>query len=125
MARIAVIDEDKHIRELYYCEFSEIGYEVFTAASGLELMAKLEGFHPDLIVMDIKPGEVDGLKLLREIRSFAPELPVVICSVYDLSRWDIGTAAADWCVVKSFDLTGLKAKVERALEAKSPFLKAV
>lgn len=125
MARIGVIDEDKYIRQLYYSEFSEFGYEVLTAASGFELLAKIEGFHPDLIILDTKLGDFDGSGLLRQIRTFAPEIPVVVCSAYDFSRWDFGALAADCYVVKSFDLTELKAKVERALEAKTPFLNAV
>ena len=116
MPRIVVIDEDEHIRELYRSEFSGIGYEVFTARSGFEVMAKLEGLRPDLIVLDVKLGEFEGLRLLQKIRHLAPELPVVVCSTYDFSRRrDIGTLTADCSVVKSFDLTELKAKVELAM----------
>ncbi len=125
MARIVVIDEDRYIRELYRGEFSEIGHEVFTASPGLELVEKVESFRPDLVVLDIKFGDFEGFRLIRKIRGFAPELPVVVCSAYDFSRWDIGQLAADCCVVKSFDLTELKTKVERALEARTTFLNVV
>lgn len=116
-----MIDDDKHVRELYHSEFSEIGHEVLTVPDGCELIAKLEEFNPDLIVLDIKSGDLEGLQLLQKIRGFAPELPIVVCSAYDFSRWNIGRPTLDWCVVKSFDLTRLKAKVERALKAKTPF----
>lgn len=125
MARIVVVDEDKYIRQLYYSEFSEIGHEVLTAASGFELMGKLEAFGPDLIITDVKPGDYDGNHMLRQIRDLAPGIPVVVCSAYDFSRWNIGAPAADCHVVKSFDLTELKAKAERALQAKTRFLSAV
>ncbi|MGC9195593.1 MAG: response regulator [Syntrophobacteraceae bacterium] len=125
MGRIVVIDEDKHIRQLYEAEFSESGYEVLPLATGSELMAKLELFRPDLIILDIKFGDFDGLWLLQKIRTLASRIPVVVCSVYDFSRRDTGPLSTDCFVLKSFDLTGLKAKVEQVIKARSRLLKAV
>jgi DNA-binding NtrC family response regulator len=125
MARILVVDEDKYIRQLYYAEFSEMGYEVFTAAAGFELMVQCDRSCPDVIVLDIKMGDCEGGRLLQKIRGFAPGIPVVVCSVYDFSRKDTGRPAADRFVVKSFDLTRLKAEVESALRSRTPFLEAV
>lgn len=125
MARILVVDEDKYIRQLYYAEFSEMGHEVSTAAAGFELSVQCDRFPPDVIVLDVKIGDFEGVRLLQKIRSFAPGIPVVVCSVYDFSRKDMGRPAADRFVVKSFDLTRLKAEVESALRSRTPFLEAV
>lgn len=122
MSRIMVIDDEKYIREWYSIEFSEIGHEVITSASYFKLMEKIEIFQPDLIILDIKLGDCDGLELLQEIRNSHPDLSVVICSAYDSYRNDIRALAADYYVVKSFDLAELKTKVARAIEARIPFL---
>ncbi len=125
MGRIVVIDEDRHIRQLYEAEFSESGYEVLPLATGSELMANLELFRPDLIILDLKLGDFDGLWLLQKIRTLAPDLPVVVCSAYDFTPMDKGPLSTDCFILKSFDLTGLKAKVEQVIRARTRFLKAV
>lgn len=125
MARIMVIDDEKYIREWYAMEFSDIGHEVITAGPSFKLIEKIKIFQPDLIILDIKLGDFNGLELLQEIRGCQPDLSVVICSAYDSYRHDIRALAADYYVVKSFDLSELKAKVDRALDANLPLLAAV
>jgi DNA-binding response OmpR family regulator len=125
VGRIVVIDGDKHIRQLYEAEFSESGYEVLALATGSELMANLELFRPDLIILDIKFGDFDSLRLLQKIRTLAPRLPVVVCSAYDFGRRDANPLSTDCFVLKSFDLSGLKAKVEQVLKARTRILEAV
>jgi DNA-binding response OmpR family regulator len=111
---------------LYYSEFSEIGHEVLTVPSAFfDFLEKLEGFDPDVIVLDIRAGDREGLQMFHRVRAFFPEPPVVLCSAYAISRWETGPLSPDCCVVKSFDLTGLQAKVEQALAARTPLLSAV
>ncbi len=80
-------------------------------------MDKIEIIQPDLIVMDIKMGDCDGLEMLEEIREYYADLPVIICSAYDSYRYDLKTIAADYFITKSCDLTDLKIKINRALES--------
>ncbi len=122
MARILVVDDERHIRDWYSLEFTEMGYEVSATGSCHKLMKRMEIFQPDLVILDIRLVDCDGLEILQEIRSSNPDLPIIVCSAYDSYRDDAKTLAADYYVVKSFDLTGLKEKVERALEAGTSFL---
>ena len=117
MAKILIVDDEEHIRYLYSEELSESGYEVITADSGYRLLERIEEEKPDLIVLDIKMVGYDGLDLLQDIRNKFYELPVVLCTAYDTFKRDMKSIAADFYVIKSFDLTELKSKVAMALEA--------
>jgi DNA-binding response OmpR family regulator len=117
MAKILIVDDEEHIRYLYSEELSESGYEVITADSGYMLLEKIEKEKPNLIVLDIKMVGYNGLDLLQEIRNKFYDLPVVLCTAYDTFKKDMKSIAADFYVIKSFDLTELKNKVAMALEA--------
>jgi len=117
MAKILIVDDEEHIRYLYSEELSEAGYEVITADSGENLIGRIKDEKPDLVVLDIKMVDYNGLDLLQDIRNNVYELPVVLCTAYDTFKEDIKSIAADFYVIKSFDLTELKNKIAMALEA--------
>lgn len=120
MAKILVVDDEEHIRLLYSEELSEAGYEVITAADGYKLIEKIEEQKPDVVILDIKMIDYNGLDLLQKIRNKFYNLPVILCTAYDTFKEDIKSIAADYYVIKSFDLTELKNKISMALDAKVP-----
>lgn len=120
MAKILVVDDERHIREWYALELTDEGHVVHTAASCYNLLRKIKTLQPDAIVLDIRLVDCDGLEMLTLIRESYSDVPVIICSAYDSYRYDIKTIAADYYVVKSFDLTELKTKIARALQAAVP-----
>jgi DNA-binding response OmpR family regulator len=117
MAKILIVDDEEHIRFLYSEELSEAGYEVITADSGYRLMERIQDEKPDLIVLDIKMVDYNGLDLLQDIRNKFYNMPVVLCTAYDTFKEDMKSIAADFYVIKSFDLSELKSKIAMALEA--------
>ena len=117
MAKILIVDDEEHIRYLYSEELSEAGYEVITAENGEGLLEKIEKEKPDLVVLDIKMVDYNGLDLLQDIRNKIYDLPVVLCTAYDTFKEDLKSIAADFYVIKSFDLTELKNKIAMALAA--------
>ncbi len=117
MAKILIVDDEEHIRFLYSEELTEAGYEVITAESGYQLLETIEDEKPDLVVLDIKMIDYNGLDLLQDIRNKFYNLPVVLCTAYDTFKEDMKSIAADFYVIKSFDLTELKSKITMALEA--------
>ena len=117
MAKILIVDDEEHIRFLYSEELAEAGYEVITAESGLGLLDLIEKEKPDLIVLDIKMVDYNGLDLLQDIRNKFYDMPVILCTAYDTFKEDMKSIAADFYVIKSFDLTELKNKIKIALEA--------
>jgi DNA-binding NtrC family response regulator len=117
MARILVVDDEEYIRQYYAEELSEEGHEVFTTGTGHELLRRLDLLSPDAVILDIRLTDYDGLELLQEIRGRHHDLPVILCSAYDTYREDPKALAADYYVIKSFDLGTLKQAVQRAIEA--------
>jgi two-component system response regulator (stage 0 sporulation protein F) len=117
MPKILIVDDEEHIRFLYSEELTEAGYEVITADSGYNLLERIEEEGPDLIVLDIKMVDYNGLDLLQDIRNRYYNLPVILCTAYDTFKEDMKSIAADFYVIKSFDLTELKNKIKIALEA--------
>jgi len=120
MARILVVDDDENIRQDYMEELSDDGRQVSAVASGLQLLKIIDRFEPDVVVLDIKLGNYDGLELLKEIRNEYYDLPVILCSAYQTYKYDQRSVAADYYVVKSFDLSELKAMIKRAVEVHKP-----
>jgi two-component system, response regulator, stage 0 sporulation protein F len=119
MAKILVVDDEEHIRLLYSEELKEEGYDVITAEGGYGLLERIQEDKPDLVVLDIKMVDYDGLDLLQDIRNKFYDLPVILSTAYDTFKEDMKSIAADFYVVKSFDLTELKKKIQMALEARS------
>ncbi|SFM62636.1 response regulator [Thermodesulforhabdus norvegica] len=117
MAKILVVDDEEHIRMLYAEELQDAGYEVITAEGGHGLIELIESEKPDLIILDIKLVDYNGLDLLQDIRQKFFDLPVILSTAYDTFKEDTKSLAADYYVVKSFDLTELKKKIAMALEA--------
>ncbi len=120
MAKILVVDDEEHIRLLYSEELSEAGHDVITATDGHKMVERIDKEKPDLIILDIKMVDYNGLDLLQEIRNKFYNLPVILCTAYDSFKDDIKAIAADFYVIKSFDLTELKKKIVTALEANIP-----
>ncbi|MCB2193194.1 MAG: response regulator [Deltaproteobacteria bacterium] len=120
MAKILIVDDEEHIRFLYSEELADEGYDVATADSGFQLLERIEKEKPDLVVLDIKMVDYNGLDLLQDIRNKYYDLPVILCTAYDTFKEDMKSIAADFYVIKSFDLTELKNKIKMALETKLP-----
>ena len=120
MAKIMIVDDEEHIRFLYSEELTDEGYEVVTADSGFQLLERIEAEKPDLIILDIKMVDYNGLDLLQDIRNKYYDLPVILCTAYDTFKEDMKSIAADFYVIKSFDLTDLKSKIKMALETAVP-----
>ena len=78
MAKILVIDDEQGIRELLDTLLRRKGYDVILAANGQKGLELFRRERPDVIVLDLKMPGMDGLTVLRQVRSLIPNQPVVI-----------------------------------------------
>ncbi|MGD9157973.1 MAG: response regulator [Desulfobacteraceae bacterium] len=113
--KIMIVDDEEHIRLLYSEELEGEGYQVVTVSNGFRLLDKIERERPDLVVLDIRLREYDGLDLLQRIKNRFYHMPVGLCTAYDTYKDDIKSIAADFYVVKSSDLDELKNSIARTL----------
>ncbi len=83
---IVVVEDDRDSREMLVRLLSQQGAHVLDASSALEALALFERAVPDVIVSDIGMPRVDGLSLLRKIRSLPPErgagVPAIAASAF-------------------------------------------
>ncbi|MGD0970765.1 MAG: response regulator [Desulfobaccales bacterium] len=119
MKKILVADDEMSIRLLYSEELKEEGYEVYMASNGREALEMVEKIPLDLVILDIKMPEMDGIEALRQIKQKRPDLPVILSTAYGEYRQDFATWASDEYLVKSSDLEDLKAVVRRHLKEPS------
>ena len=121
MNKILVIDDDYVIRLLYEEELTEEGYEVVTSGGCTSIMDTISVEMPDLIVLDVKLGKLNGLDILMDVRNTYYQMPVIVCSDRAEYRYDLRAVAADYFVMKSSDLRDLKSKIKMAMDAGLPF----
>jgi DNA-binding response OmpR family regulator len=113
--KILIVDDDQNILRLYKEELEDEGYEIVTASNGQEAMEQFERESPDLVTLDILLPDVDGIKLLRQMKEKKPRLPVIMSTAYDY-RDDFAVWASEAYIVKSADLTELKSTIKKLSE---------
>jgi len=115
MANILVVDDDRSLSTLYEQEFVDEGHNVALATDGFEALKYLENNRPDLVILDIAMPGMDGIETLWRILGKHRTLPVILNSAYSQYQGNYMTWPANAYVVKSGDLTELKAKVNELL----------
>lgn len=116
MAKILIVEDEANLMGLYSSEFQKEGYDVITAGDGIEAINKAKDHSPDLVILDIKIPKLDGMSTMRQILEFNKDLPVIINSAYSSFKDDFTSWAAKAYIIKSGDLTELKAKVAELLQ---------
>jgi DNA-binding NtrC family response regulator len=119
-ARILIVDDDDGIRAVLAEALSRRGYQVQKAPDGLWVSRALHSgaFSFDLVVLDWKMPGLDGLAVLRQLRNFAPEMPVILISIAadDQLRVEALSQGAFEVLRKPMNFGALVSLVERALQ---------
>jgi two-component system, OmpR family, KDP operon response regulator KdpE len=116
VTRVLVVDDEPPIVRAVAANLRVRGYEVLTAANGEAALAAVETHQPDCVVLDLGLPGIDGLEVLRRLRTWT-EVPVVVLTAMDSER-DKVTAlelGADDYVTKPFGVAELMARVRVAL----------
>lgn len=80
MAKIAIIEDDSAISQMYRIKFESEGYEVDTAENGVLGLELAESMKPDIILLDLMMPEMGGHEMLKKLReqSWGHNIKVVI-----------------------------------------------
>ncbi len=83
--KVLVVDDEKDLRDAMATALSYEGYDVETAADGLEAFALAEKNLPDIILLDIVMPQQDGITTLKAIRKegWGKQIPILIMTVLD------------------------------------------
>ncbi|MFG1379004.1 response regulator transcription factor [Xanthobacter autotrophicus] len=115
--KLLVVDDEPAIRKLLNAGLSTQGYDVTSAATAAEAMARVAEAHPDLVILDLGLPDMPGRDLLARWRAEGLDIPVVILS----SRTDEAgivealEGGADDYVTKPFGMNELIARLRVAL----------
>ncbi len=115
MKKVLVVDDEANIRELYKEEFEDMGYEVTTVDDGVQALAVLETAKFDLVTLDMRMPDMDGIETLRKMKEKDSTLPIIISTAYEEYKHDFGSWCSDAYVVKSADTSLLRETVKKIL----------
>lgn len=80
MTKIAIIEDDATINQMYRMKFEASGFDVQMASDGKRGVALVEAFRPDIILLDLQMPEMGGAQALQKIRDedWGKTIPVII-----------------------------------------------
>ncbi len=120
---ILIIDDEPHLPHQFARYLRKHGYEVEVAADGEAGLQVLQKNNIDLVLLDLRLPRIGGLEVLRSLREYDQELPVIMFTAYA----DVQTAvaamklgASDY-LLKGFDLEELLLVVRRTLETSAMY----
>src|ERR1039458_5223716 len=119
MSKLLLIDDEADVQYSFQRIFDSPDIELTTASSGEEGLRLIPKLKPDLVIMDIRMGGMNGLETLRRIRQMDSRLLVILMTAYGTTQTAIEAmklGAYDY-LLKPFDLPKLKEVVANALKA--------
>jgi DNA-binding NtrC family response regulator len=121
MKSVLVIDDDPLIRKTLSSYLSKKGFEAVVAEDGEEGIQKYEEHVPDLVVLDIRLPDVDGLEVLGRIREKNPNAGIIIMTAYDDMKTTIEAikSGAFEYLVKPLDYVELDLTIDKAFQIRS------
>lgn len=115
---ILIVDDQLGVRKLLFEALKDDFREVLIAASGTEAIERVQIVHPDLVVMDMKMPRMNGLEVLKQLRSMEYHNPVIMMTAY--GELEIVSEAAKLGVknhiAKPFDLQDLRKLIKDTLK---------
>lgn len=114
--KIMFVDDDPSILDAAITAIKSYGYEVISAQSGFECLKKLNT--ADLVFLDIKMPEMDGIETLRRIKQLRSAMPVIMITAYatvDTAIEAMKEGAFDY-IRKPFEIDDLEGSILAALE---------
>ncbi len=127
MAKLLIVDDEKSIRNALVQVFEYEGHEVRSASDGVEALEAVASFRPDVVFLDVKMPEMDGIEVLARLREDDPSTVVVMISghgtidtaieatrkgAYDFLEKPLDTDRLLVTTKRALELRGLAASVE-------------
>ncbi len=119
MAKILVVDDDSHIRELICVILSNEGFSIEDASDGKAALSLLETERIDLVILDIMMPNMDGWTFCQEVRRYYSDtLPILMLTAKGETSQKVKgfNLGADDYLVKPFDAAELVARVRVLLK---------
>jgi len=119
MQRILVVDDDRDILEVIKYILEDSGYEVDTLSDGHNLLDKIREKTPDLLLLDIMLGNMDGRELCKLVKlsEATHNIPIIMVSAsHEITSFNT-TDGPNGFIAKPFDIDDLLSTVQSQLAA--------
>lgn len=120
MKKILIVDDDKDMRGILSSLISSEGYETITAGDGRKALKEISAHSPDLVLLDIRLPEMDGMKVLEEIKKIDKNLPVIMLTAHEDVKGAVQamkSGAFDY-ITKPFDNEEMVLNIKKALQTR-------
>jgi len=121
MDRILIVDDDKDLQQTLSVILESEGYEIFSAETGKHAITKIQDKLPNVVLLDMRLPDMNGMKILEKLKNIIPEFdcPIIILTAFG----DIQSAiksmklgAFDY-ITKPFDNDELILTIQKALKS--------
>ncbi|MBO9607452.1 MAG: response regulator transcription factor [Paenibacillaceae bacterium] len=121
MAQLLLVEDDRNIAELIQIYLSEEGFSIRHASTGQEMEMLFAEAVPELVILDMRLPDTDGLTLCRHIRA-AYRMPILMLSAVNdtKAKIDAITTGADDYLCKPFSMRELAVRVMALLRRVQP-----
>jgi CheY-like chemotaxis protein len=110
---ILVVDDDPDLREFLRLMLTSMGFEVTSAANGQEALDVMDGYGPDLILLDMKMPVMNGWEFCRALEGRDARPPIVVLTAAPDPACRAAEVHADGWLGKPFEYADLEAIVRR------------
>ncbi len=117
-ATILLIDDDASLRRVTQYHLEKAGFRVRTAGSGAEGIEEFQRYNAELVITDVKLGDMSGLDVLATIKETSPETPVIVITAFGSIEMAVEAMqrGAFNFITKPFDRDTLRHTCAKALE---------
>lgn len=118
--KILIVDDQKGVRRLLEELFKKEGWDVYVAADGLEAISRVDEIFPDIVLMDMKMPNLNGLEASEQILSAHEHMRIIMMTAY--GEMDVVKKALEAgvkrCITKPFDIMVLRDLVDELIMEK-------
>jgi DNA-binding response OmpR family regulator len=123
--RVAIIEDDMAIVQMYRTKFETEGYEVATAADGISGLELIDTFMPDVILLDLMMPNMNGLDMLSKLRSQPGGRDAKVVVLTNMGDTETATkvfkmAANDYIVKAEMTPKQVSDRVKKLLNGEAP-----
>ena len=121
MPSILIVEDDALVRRTVISHLAKRGFDVAWADMGEDGLAKFAASCPDLVLLDIRLPDMDGLEVLRQIRERNRKATILVMTAYDDMRTTVEAVkrGAFEYLVKPLDYVELDLAVDKALQVRA------
>jgi CheY-like chemotaxis protein len=124
VAKILVIEDEANVRTLTEMLLKRLGYEVLLADNGWKGLELYRREHPDVIVLDLIMPGMDGIEVLRQVRTVDVHQRVIVVTADSRPKreWEIRALGVSEFLVKGSSVHSLGDTLKRLLKTPTPVI---